>query len=711
MPGPQQSNEGAYLQDGDGKYYFVRNGKLEPLRALPFATIAASPTADTASDAQIDRASARTGMDTRRSPAGKNSLETLSHYPDRVANLRRLYARGPGATSGVKGARDYLPLKVNSDFDRSAQQLKPLVGMLLDRPSGTPFPTPQAREDLAGSYLPQAKDGDTTILAKLDSLDELARRAGMPATRPAEPAAASDPASSGDYAVATGTTRTVPDAEANALLKHMARARASLDSANNALAEIGRGPVDPLHYRRAVRLFRNPKFDATVTGQVKSEPTTHWNQLAASRPAAALVGGLDGATAGFLDEGYAGANSLLTGTPYVQALANMNARKQAIADLHPLSYGAGNLAGTMLSMAEGGAALDGLGAVAKLGRFGRYAPAAGDLAFSALSGAGEDNEDRMGGALANGLFSLAGRGGVFGAKQLKKALVDRGRDAGLRLLADNGIGVPAGYLLGGVGKDFENEAAKIPVLGKRVAVLQNESIDGLNRAWGQNALDHIGIRLPDDVQAGPALHRFGENAFRQSEADARAGVSTVPAEQLALGQKKWDMYRNASARSPGKPGVAYPPQLFETVVAADPVAANQGEALMLDWARAAKDNLPAAPARSGWGSLLTKAPGSVPGALALPVAAGAAIGKLTGDTRDGSLIGGMSGAAAIAALSTRRGRAALEKILLSRLTTAHQPGGYMRKLLPQTNRFGSAVGNTAANFVLTPGSARQQYID
>lgn len=208
--------------------------------------------------------------------------------------------------------------------------------------------------------------------------------------------------------IATGPTRDVRDPGASKMVDALIRSGAPAEKANEALAALGLAPVDAAQYAAAVSHFRkNPTYKGSYGDITRTVETTPLQRAAASGPAVGFVGALNGATGGLLDEGIGAVTSALTGRPWAETIAEANASKQAGANAHPWWAAGGNLLGGTVS-AVGGASLAGrVGASALLGK---AAPYVGATAFGAVSGAGENNDNRLLGAGIGSVAGLVGQG-------------------------------------------------------------------------------------------------------------------------------------------------------------------------------------------------------------------------------------------------------------------------------------------------------------
>lgn len=214
--------------------------------------------------------------------------------------------------------------------------------------------------------------------------------------------AAPDGDPSGDIgSVATGATKTerdpalkglnsrvasmlasgVPDAEIRAFVSQ-AGARADMGSVDSALS-----------FRRS-----NPNYrgNYSVSLENREVPTTAWNRFAASPLGTGIYATVDAGMGGMTDEF---ASALGGGD-----LADLNARKQAAFAANPKASFTGQALGTIGSMA----ALGGLSRTAGIASRFSNPQLMGDIAFGVVSGAGQNNDNRLAGAALGGAGGYAG---------------------------------------------------------------------------------------------------------------------------------------------------------------------------------------------------------------------------------------------------------------------------------------------------------------
>jgi hypothetical protein len=218
------------------------------------------------------------------------------------------------------------------------------------------------------------------------------------------------PASQGapQVALATGKTREVPDPQANALLDAMLRSGANDDQINAALGAVGHKPIDPQQTAAArTYMAKHPDYKGGFAAATKTEDQGLLNRFAASPVGTGIGAAVDGGLGGFTDEATGLINKAVQGGSISDLIAEANAKKNAAYATNPKSSIAGNIVGTGATALTGGMLLKGAPLVAGMGKL---APFAGGAAYGGISGAGQNNDDRVFGAGLGITTGLLGTG-------------------------------------------------------------------------------------------------------------------------------------------------------------------------------------------------------------------------------------------------------------------------------------------------------------
>ncbi|MET1083771.1 MAG: hypothetical protein ABWY12_12100 [Burkholderiales bacterium] len=241
--------------------------------------------------------------------------------------------------------------------------------------------------------------------------------------------------------------------------------------------------------------------------------------LAATSGGAAITGVANAITGGSLDEIVG-----MTGGDQAQA----ELAKQVMARDHPYAYGGGEVAGAIgASLGAGGIAaraLPALGAGAT--------SLIGDAAYGTAFGAGENNDNRLGGAAVGGLGAAAGNlGGQALVRGVAGAIAPNVSES-VRFLRDNGVRTTVGQSLGPTASRLEEKLVSVPVLGDLIRNGRQRALGDFNTGVMNDALGRVGGAIPDGVE-GTAAMAHGQQVFDDAYSAARAQMQLIPDAQMA----------------------------------------------------------------------------------------------------------------------------------------------------------------------------------
>ncbi|MCW2405030.1 hypothetical protein M2336_001659 [Sphingobium sp. B1D7B] len=448
----------------------------------------------------------------------KERADALQGYKDAdaidrvVADLRRRYTTGPGATKGISSLSDYLPTDSNRTFNDAGQRARGYVKRSLGFTGGEGNTLGESTM-LYNPYLPEAGDRDVQILAKIDALEQLGRDArdksisilgGIPDAngniKPIEGDSSLPGANRfsggggsitnspvGPAAPAGSTTKALDippamQAELNQYLAGVPRGQLQEAQFRDVLAHlnekygVGSGAQDVSNWVRYYNEQRGP-INATIPGtEVPMSSVDQIRNNAINNPAGA-------AAAGYLNTAGFGIPQALAPTQ-TEALSNEQALPFALGQVGGALTGTSLLAGAGRNTI-GRLAPRTLGGGAR-GMFGRNL--ATDAAFGGIYG-GVTEGDPLTGAVAGTVGSAAGQG--IGAG-VGKALTGGG-SAAANYLRGRGIPLTAGQALGGSGrfgnmvKGIEDRLSGVPIIGDMVNARRLEGL----RAFNEQALGEV----------------------------------------------------------------------------------------------------------------------------------------------------------------------------------------------------------------------------
>ena len=517
-------------------------------RAEAEARIAEAAAANTRADGVKQTAASR-------SAAFKGYEDTVL-LDKAIQEIEAAYKKGPGATSGVWGARDFFGGENNRIFDSAGNSTRALVKGVLQF-TGQENNTPRESEMNFGPYIPQSSDWDGDIEAKIERLKRLrdsgfdrAERAlgGLPDAQgnitPVQQQA--DPRDSGitpfnraqiapeaapeaaGYG-ATTASKPVPDAMQQ---EHKAWVQNWMQQPDASVADYlaFRADLDKRHGGEsdpsASKQYADGILKALGTGQGNIPLTipAGKRELSAMEK---LRNDIASSRAGSAGIGFADA----VGMGGVTALApdQMN----AVSEENPGSMMLGQMGGAIL----------GTGAIGAIGRntIGRAAPkllgggakskVARNVATDAAYGAGYGGITE-GDPLTGATFAAAGSlGGQAAAKGLGTVAGGIDLDPAVKFLRDKEIPLTTGQTLGGVAKGIEDKATSFPFVGDIINARRMEGLDAFNRQAFGEAGAPIGYTSQNIGKEG--LDNLGD-AVGQSYNDALAGAQ-VPFDRTTLG--------------------------------------------------------------------------------------------------------------------------------------------------------------------------------
>ena len=329
--------------------------------------------------------------------------------------------------------------------------------------------------------------------------------------------------------VAKGGTRFVPDDEVNNTVWAMYQNGSSHDEISAYVATRGYrfGPYD-----KATRDYARKHPDHNPYPSLGRQEQTSLRQKAAASPLGGYAGGASSAmTFGLNDELY-GLGSAALGGDYTKARDQFQGLKRGVADESPIADFFGNLTGGMLLGGGGGRliqrALPG-NAGARMVTALQNNPVKSGIGYGTAYGAGESNQDRMGGAIAGATGGAIG-GGL--GKYIAGPMLSR-------LARSNG-----GQALGAAANTGANSIRN--VLGR--PAVQREALPQMTAGEGdisnymgnvgnvrQNIADAAELNLPYGLaDADPRLRMLAGIATRKSP-EARAMAEDV-FDQRFIGQ-------------------------------------------------------------------------------------------------------------------------------------------------------------------------------
>lgn len=552
-----QQPQGMQIKPADpARQYDLQKAQADAAKASADAAIAGQMNQVQLAKAQADLAKAQTETNgAKLTPAARADAINGYKYADQldqiVSQLEQQYAAGPGATSGLGGLKDYLPLARNQQFDSTANAARGIVGQALGFTGGQ-LNSIQEAEASVGPYLPKAGDRDEVItdkIARLRSLANTARQrsvailggvpdangqitpldANGPTVLPQAAGAQAAAPMQTDGVTSKGGLIEIPqlrgiENQVSDMIGRGASTEQVVGFLRQAYAPYGAevGPELQGYLGDIVR-----KHQANPRQPVKSLGTGWENLYYRKAPDTAEANTFMGINpdSDFGTGVMTAANAATGGLPaYLAGKQNV---VDAAAQERPGPAMAGEIGGGALAM---------LGinkAAGAAGRLGTALTRAGGVGGDALYGGVRGGlEGGPGGAVVGALAGAAGNKLGGGVVSGTGAAVRGVSSPAVRYLADKGIPLTVGQMLGnrGVIGRTMNKLESVPILGD---ALQQRRIEGL-RAYGEEA----GRQAVAPIN-GPAPG-FGadgvanaQRAVSQAYDNAYGGINLTPDQQFA----------------------------------------------------------------------------------------------------------------------------------------------------------------------------------
>lgn len=498
-----------------------------------------------------------------------------------VADLEKLYAQGPGATSGLMGLGDYLPTTANKRFDNAGNAARGNIGTALGFTGGQLNTATEAAQSV-GPYLPQADDRDEVILDKIARLKTLAADAkarstqilgGVPdvngrvtpvqADQQAAPVASAAPATvaptanlpspppaagiggvaGGPGAPPAGGGGGFSSAAGVMMAKRLSAAYtkgARTDALNKLLIENGFNTFTDPEIIRKIEQGGPLMFTPPAASDDRGDLSKALEPLTGGGLGAYALSTVDTASLGLIDE-IAGGRAQLA--------------KEYGKEQFPLATFTGGVTGALASSTLLGKGVQAASAASPIARAllgsGARGALSADVLYGAGLGAGESNDDRITGALTGGVSSIAGNLVGTGAARALGSTLKGVTDPAVQYLTERGIPLSMGQTLGNrgiVGKTI-NRLESLPVVGDIIGARRGEGIREFNLAAINDALAPVKKQVRGD--AGQAAVGEAQDAVSQAYKDALSGVS-VSADQQFMSELAGAMTRGRAVPVQGE---------------------------------------------------------------------------------------------------------------------------------------------------------------
>lgn len=486
--------------------------------------------------------------------AAFNSASSIDRL---VAQMEQQFRAGPGATTGISGALDYLPFTENQQFDRTGNSVRGHVGTALGFTGGQLNSVAEA-EMAVGPYLPASGDRDAVILDKIQRLKDLANDARTRSTA----ILGGVPDQYGNI----GPVEEVAQAAQSALAQPTQGrdTTPALLGGNSGGPDFGNPAPDPsgfVPYGSTMRRENNPQWKGVneavkgmiVAGQSPDQISAYLQQQGISTDALSGVGqAIDyyrrtgkkdfRVNVDDIEVPMSGVEQFRNNAPQTRlgtaAATALNAggfgipqalagdQLQYLRDQNPVSAFAGDVTGIVgatSALGKAGGSLAGKLTPSLLtggGKAGNVARAvAPDAAYGAIYGGVTEGDPLTGAATA----TIGSGAGQLLGKGLQKTFTGV-TDPAVQYLTQRGIPLSLGETLGNnsiIGRQMQRMES-IPVLGDLMSARRGEARDAVYRATLEDAVAPVGGRIDAADPLASAQSAIG-NAYENAVGDV-----TVP---------------------------------------------------------------------------------------------------------------------------------------------------------------------------------------
>lgn len=152
-------------------------------------------------------------------------------------------------------------------------------------------------------------------------------------------------------------------------------------------------------------------------------------------------------------------------------------------------------------------------------------------ALSGLSPVPDAGDNYAETAIKNAVIGgAAGAAGGVAGKAIGGMIAPR-IEPNVRKLADAGVELTPGQIVGGTARRMEDAATSIPIVGTGIAKAQRRSLESFNRAVGDEVLAPIGQSVPKGTAAGRALVQHVDDAISDAYQAAHRRVQPFALDQ------------------------------------------------------------------------------------------------------------------------------------------------------------------------------------
>ena len=131
--------------------------------------------------------------------------------------------------------------------------------------------------------------------------------------------------------------------------------------------------------------------------------------------------------------------------------------------------------------------------------------AAAGAAYSATSPTNTENQSFGKGKLSQVLTGAATGGAISGGGEALASAIRPDVSEAAQKLLDEGVRLTPGQIIGGKAQTLEDALTSVPMLGDAIKSAKLRGVEDMNKAVASRALEPIGEKIPEDIEAGHDL--------------------------------------------------------------------------------------------------------------------------------------------------------------------------------------------------------------
>ena len=207
----------------------------------------------------------------------------------------------------------------------------------------------------------------------------------------------------------------------------------------------------------------------------------------------AIVGGGKGVTDPLLAAG-----QYMGGKPAEFSNEVLN-RMKPFQEANPVSFGAGQLGGSMLTGAGEAKLIGGIPSFVKASPYLQGSVLGGMMGVLTPNEQGKSGLDALAEAPKKAMYGAGGGVLATGAGRGIANVIGPNLDAAVKKLIGEGVNLTPGQMMGGIGQRIEDKLTSVPLLGDIINYSRGKGIEEFNKAAYRRALEPIGGKVPEST--------------------------------------------------------------------------------------------------------------------------------------------------------------------------------------------------------------------